>query len=127
MVGIIFSNAVELFYGEVLIRENIIDPQRWRQTTECPADAKTFFEKCILHTPSYFKIGVGSRDIIQVAAKQYRVRAITQDFTYNIGLDAAVHEAFPDLGKNRPRVVKQAVLHILDLPDPPVITFSQLD
>ena len=126
MVGIAFDDPVELPDTEMAVGENIIDTQRGRKTGKSAPDTKPLFQEGILHVTPDGEIGIGIGDIVQVRAKQDRMRAIRQYFFDHVGLDAAERKTSFYFGEDIPGIGKQAVFDACDLPDPFIILFAEL-
>ena len=61
------------------------------------ANAKTFFDECVLEVSSYMKISIRIRDVVEITADDTRVRAIIQPGPHLFGLVSPAPESGPVL------------------------------
>ena len=92
MIGIRVDDLFALQHLKVCRRKNIIDPQGGGNMDIGPAGSEVFGYEGILPASPDMKISIGIRNIIEIPANDYRVRARIQVPSYGIGLVSAEAE-----------------------------------
>ena len=92
MVAQCFADANVLFNSTTGVCKDIVDPKRWRNAIKRATDTGSSFYKCVFHSLSNRTIGITVRNIIKIAANDYRVWTLINFFPDPVALDLSFHE-----------------------------------